>query len=342
MGEWTGQWPEIVERVLEPATARLYRGHLRYLEPLSGLGLRQLTAEDLEHQYSQLTGRGLSTQTVASVHRTIRSCFNEAVRRGHLDRNPALVARPPRAEARQIDPLSLDETRSVIDASRRRRNGVRWQLALAVGLRQGEALGLQWDDLDLDAGTVRVRRTLSRAPWKHGCPSPGCGQRAWRCPRRHGGGLVVGTLKTNAGTRIVALPDRIASYLAAHRQAQVAAGADWQPPPPRDRLHTGSGWVFATPSGAAIDPSRDWKDWKQLLSEAKVADYRVHDARHSAATFIPSRNRDPHRHGHPRLGPASHARPLPARPRSPPPPSRRTHRPASLVGDVGLLGRLGT
>jgi integrase len=184
----------------------------------------------------------------------------------------------------------LDETRSVIEASRTRRNGVRWQLALAIGLRQGEALGLQWDDIDLDAATLRVRRTLGRAPWKHGCQIQECGQRAWQCPKRHGGGLVVATPKTMAGIRIVALPGFLADQLGLHRRAQATeqfdVGADWPPPPARGGLNTGSGWVFTTRIGGPVDPARDWKDWKQLLSEAKVAEYRVHDARHSAATFM--------------------------------------------------------
>jgi integrase len=95
VGAWARRWLEIVDRVLKPATARLYRGHLRYLEPIAGIRPAELTAEDLEGLYSQLNERRLSDQTVASAHRTIRSCLNEAARRGHLDRNPALVARPP-------------------------------------------------------------------------------------------------------------------------------------------------------------------------------------------------------------------------------------------------------
>ena len=127
-----------------------------------------MTPEHVESVYVGLAATGVGAETISSVHRSLRSCFGEAVRRrGRLERNPVLVARPHRVEHREIMPLSLGETRAVLATAAGQRNSVRWMIALALGLRQGEALGLQWDDIDLERGTLSVRRALQRTSWRH-------------------------------------------------------------------------------------------------------------------------------------------------------------------------------
>jgi integrase len=78
--------------------------------------------------------------------------------------DPALIAKgPPPDEEGEIEPYEVEEIRKLLEVAVKRRNSARWAAALALGLRQGEALGLQWPDIDLDSGTMRVRRgRLSR------------------------------------------------------------------------------------------------------------------------------------------------------------------------------------
>lgn len=102
------------------------------------------------------------------VHRTLRTAFNGAVRRGQLVKNPALHAKAPRLVEEKIEPFTVEEAQRVLEAAAVRRNGVRHALALALGLRQGEALGLQCD-LDDNAGTLAIRRAIQRHIWRHGC-----------------------------------------------------------------------------------------------------------------------------------------------------------------------------
>ncbi len=132
-------------------------------------------------------------------------------------------------------------------------------MALALGLRQGEALGLLWDAVDLDAGTVTVRRALQRQAGK---------------------GLVLVEPKSRAGRRTIKLPDALRDALRVHRVRQaeqrLAAGNEWE-----DR-----GFVFCQPTGRPVDRRRDWQDWKSLLKAAGVRDARLHDARHTAATLL--------------------------------------------------------
>ncbi|MEU8006347.1 site-specific integrase [Catellatospora sp. NPDC049111] len=153
-------------------------------------------------------------------------------------------------------------------------------LALALGQRQGEALGLQWGDLDPSAGTLTVRRAIQRQVWRHGCQGT-CGKtRGTDCPRRFGGGLVVTDTKSRKGRRTMGLLSPLLSVLLEHRAAQEkerqAACDLWQE----------GDWMFAQATGKPTDPRADYKDWRELLKAAKVRPARLHDARHTAATML--------------------------------------------------------
>jgi len=159
----------------------------------------------------------------------------------------------------EIRPLSAEQARAVLTAALGHRNAARWSVALALGLRQGEALGLAWDAVDLDAGTLTVRQALQR---------------------QAGGGLVMVPPKSRAGPRVVPMPAQLVEALRTQRAAQAA-----------ERLVAGSMWVdrglvFATVVGKPIDPRSDHRQWQQLLRAAGVPAARLHDARHTAATLL--------------------------------------------------------
>lgn len=223
---------------------------------------------------------GLKPGTVHQVHRTLRTALNEAVRRGHIVRNPVTLAKAPRLADEEIEPFTVDEARCILKTADGKRNGARWVVALALGLRKGEALGLQWSDLDLDAGTLRVRRALQRRPFRHGCGG-NCGrEHARHCPTRTGGGVVTVETKSRAGRRGIGLPDPVVELLRRHRADQ-----DTERETAAD-LWRDAGWVFAHPDGRPINPRTDHNHWKALLREAGVREARLHDARHTAATML--------------------------------------------------------
>ena len=68
-----------------------------------------------------------------------------------------------------LEPYTLDEIRAILTAAQQRRNAARWAIALALGLRQGEVLGLKWADVNLDQGLLRIRSTRTRPRYEHGC-----------------------------------------------------------------------------------------------------------------------------------------------------------------------------
>lgn len=93
---------------------------------------------------------------------------------GYLVKNPALIAKAPKLAEEEIEPYGIEEIQRLLRVASERRNSARWAVALALGLRQCGALGLKWDDLNLDKGTMRVRRGRLRPKYAHGCGGTCC------------------------------------------------------------------------------------------------------------------------------------------------------------------------
>lgn len=250
---------------------------------ISGLGkhrLDKLEPEHLERLYVRMMQGGTAAATAHQAHRTLRTALNEAVRRGYLTRNPASLAKAPRLVEEEIEPYTVDEIRNILKVAGEGRNGSRWAIALALGLRQGEALGLRWSNVDLDAGTLVVRNNRLRPKWRHGCEVP-CGRKyGGHCPQRVPLRDEVAETKSRAGRRGIGLPAELVALLREQRDSQ-----------DRERelaaqLWAEGGWVFTTPTGRPLNPRTDYDEWKRLLVRAGVRDGRLHDARHAAATVL--------------------------------------------------------
>ncbi|WP_128818105.1 tyrosine-type recombinase/integrase [Streptomyces sp. S063] len=253
------------------------RKHL--IPALGAHRLDKLGPEHIERFYGRMQTDGRRAGTIHQIHRTFRTALNEAVRRGHLTRNPAQLAKAPRLSDEEIEPYTVDEVKRLLVAADKRRNSARWAVALALGLRQGEALGLKWADVDVDRGVLMVRRSRRRPRYAHGCGDP-CGRKAGFCPQRKRTNPETADTKSRAGRRVVGLPAQLADLLTAHQVKQEAerleAGIKW----------ADEGWLFATPDGRGTSTRTDYDDWKELLADAGVRDGRLHDARHTAATVL--------------------------------------------------------
>lgn len=309
LDQWLHHWYEnIAGPTVRYKTRTYYQTAIfKYLIP--GIGahrLDKLEPEHIERLYARLRKEGAKSATLQQIHRTLRAALNEATRRERITRNPIAVVKSPPPVETEIEPLTLEDAQALLIAARSHRNGIRWAVALALGLRQGEAIGLQWTDIKVTwyhgcpddmpcatavpvscpqrypTGTATIRRALQRQTWQHGCDSDRpCGRkRGAECPGRHGGGLVIVEPKTRAGRRVVSLPAPLIAGLADHQAAQDVerqqAGSMWQE----------GGWVFAQPTGKPTDPRADYGEWKALLAEAGVREARLHDARHTTATML--------------------------------------------------------
>lgn len=102
-----------------------------------------------------------------------------------MARNAAALAKPPRREQdeSEVEPYSVEEAQYLLPEASKRRNTARWMLALALGLRQGETLGLRWSDVDLADEYLMLCRNRLRPRHEQGCPkASSCGRKPGYCP----------------------------------------------------------------------------------------------------------------------------------------------------------------
>jgi integrase len=218
----------------------------------------------------EVSARGTprSARSVAYYHSVLRKALADAVRDELVRRNVAALVEPPVATREKVTPLAPAEARALLAAAADDRLGVLWLTMLAVGLRRGEALGLHWDDLDLEVGSVTIRRSLQRV---RGATNPSTGRRTGR--------LEEVEPKTQGSAATIAIPEHLAAALREHRCGQLAerlAAIAWV-----DR-----GLVFSTPIGTPLEPRNINRAWDELCDRAGVRRLRVHDLRHASATFM--------------------------------------------------------
>lgn len=138
----------------------------------------------------------MKESTVHHLHRILAICFKAAVANDILARNP--MGRVPKPQVETFDPVVLSPAKArELIATLEDDEDWGHTMNLALGLRQGERLGLCWDDVDFEADTLRVERTIIMQTWKHGCThkgkEPACGRRrGTACPQRYGGGFIKG------------------------------------------------------------------------------------------------------------------------------------------------------
>jgi integrase len=221
--------------------------------------LTRLTPLDIQALYTDLQAAGLSGRSVSHTHHVLHRAFRQAVRWGVLARNPCDGVTPPRPERREMRVLSQAEAGTLLDATRDHPAHGLYVLALTTGMRQGELLGLRWDDVDLDGAKLAVRQSLQR---------------------QREGGLVFIEPKTARSRRTVLLSRLAVTALREHRRRQLA-----------DRLATGPAWedrglVFANATGGPLDPSHQTHVFKDALRLAGLPAIRFHDLRHTAATLL--------------------------------------------------------
>lgn len=282
--DWLRDWLKSTALRVRPSTLNGYTVDVEnHIVPAIGRHrLADLEPEHIEHLYTVLLAKGLGAGSVHHVRRTLNKSLNDAVRRRRIARNPVTLAHTPRYDPPDIEPLTVKEAKQILRAAESERNGVAFMLAISLGLRRGEVLGLSWDDVNLDEGRLAVRRQLERRLWKHGCADPlDCfAIRPAECPERTGGGLMLTELKTKQSRRTLPMPTPLVLALRRHRQQQREA-----------RIHAGSVWeetglVFTNAYGRPVDPRDHSVHWTAFLEELGIRPARLHDARHTAATLL--------------------------------------------------------
>lgn len=202
-------------------------------------------------------GKLLSATTVRYMRVILRIALNQALRDGLLAQNVAALVKGPRAVRHEISPLSPEQMKKLLTAAKGSRDEAIYTVAVALGLRQGEILALQWDDVDFKAKTLTVRRTVQRVEGK----------------------LVFSDPKTEKSRRTLPLPEVLAEALKQHHQLQKAErllSKFWQD----------HNLIFPSSIGTPMESRNLVRDFHELLVKAELPPMRFHDLRHTAATLM--------------------------------------------------------
>ncbi|MDA8205093.1 MAG: site-specific integrase [Thermaerobacter sp.] len=260
VGEFLTRWlMDVAEARVRASTFRRYRVVGRHvIDNLGHTPLAQLQPRDLQGLYTHLQKEGQSARSVIFAHFIIRKALADAVAWGLLAMNPADRAVPPRLSAREIVPPTIEQAQAFLRVAESERLYALWAFLALSGVRKGEALALQWGDINWKARTVTIQRTMVGE----------AGTRSTNPP------------KTKRGRRVISLSPYLVDILRQHQQRQqderLAAGSRWEE----------GNWVFTTRSGKWLSPRNVHRRFKQLLSAANLpGTTRIHDLRHAMATF---------------------------------------------------------
>ena len=260
LGDWLDLWYQTYKKSnLRPNTQMSYerRIYQHIIPALGSIQIDQLTTNDIQQFYirlkqggrllrTELYGEGLSDQTLRGIHTTLHSALDRAVSEKLLFRNPADGCRLPSAKAREMQVLSPEEIQRLLIQAKEDSCFELLLLELSTGLRRGEICALQWDDLNLRTGELRVQRQVHRVR----------------------GELVVSPPKTKAGNRSVILPTPVLMVLKEYRKS------------------VSSRWIFPSPvnKDSPRDPAAIRKRLQTVLKRAECKKIRFHDLRHTFST----------------------------------------------------------
>ena len=258
--QYLDQWLEASKASVRPSTFVAHELNVRRLKTAFGRAqLSALTPAMIQTAYAHLSGQGLAPRTVLQTHTTLHRALQQAVRWGILVRNPASVVDRPRPNRIEMSTLTLEELLRLFETARGGRMYALFVLLGTSGMRVGEALGLKWEDVDLEGARLHVRRALQR---------------------QTGAGLVFVEPKTARSRRTVHLTAVAVQALRQHHGytelMRAVAGDQWRE----------SGLVFTSTVGGGMEAGVVNDNLKRLLVKAGLPKIRVHDLRHTVATIL--------------------------------------------------------
>lgn len=259
LGEWMDRWMrDYAEPILRSSTISSYRTVIEnYIRPALGdESVRLITSMDVQEFYNELserkrqndTSRKLASSTVRSTHMLLHEIMDAAVLARLISKNPTDGTTVPKNNYPPKKILTEEQLNTFMEAIKAE---PLWYdffyTEITTGLRRGEICALQWCDLDEDAGTLKVQRTVLES---------------------HKNGQLVGDPKTESGTRTILLPPSTLHLLKERKKQAVTE------------------WIFPSlrEVNAPTSPSAAYHRLKVILEQAGLPNIRFHDLRHTFAT----------------------------------------------------------
>lgn len=241
-------------------TFRNYEGTVRlHISPeLGDTPLASLTPQQVQGFLAGMVKSGLSERTALYAYTILKRALSQAVRWNLIVRNVCDFVDPPRAARNEMKVFSREQAQAFLQHVQGDRLEAYYTVAMSIGLRLGEALGLRWLDVDWARSTLTVQHSLQRLD----------------------GRLQLLEAKTPMSNRAIKMPTLIVKALRAHLARQdeerLAAGPRWKE----------SGHVFTNALGGPVEPRNMIRQYKGHLAAAGLPDMRVHDMRHTAASLM--------------------------------------------------------
>jgi len=250
----TKEWLPAAKATIRPSTYNSYVQHVEcHIAPhIGNVKLAESGKKDGK--------KGLSAMTVHHVHSCLHKACKDAVRWGHLPKNPLDAADPPRKKGdgtREMQTWTKEQLKAFLDAVKNERLYALWHLVAMTGIRRGEAIGLRWSDVDLENARLAVRRAL--------------------IPTNRD--VVVSEPKTAKGRRVVALDPATVEVLKGQAARQLDEQQEW------DKAWVETGLVFTQENGKALDPETVSRYFRQAVKKSLLPQIRLHDLRHTHATL---------------------------------------------------------
>lgn len=270
VGDFLTRWLEEDARPsIRPATYRSYERLVRlHLVPeLGKVRLARLRPDDVQAMMNRKLAAGQSPGNVAKMRVVLRRALHVAMRWELVNRNVAALTAPPKVERYQARPFTQAEVRAFLRATSEDSLAALYVLAVTTGLRRGELLGLRWQDVDLEAGTVHIRYQLQRVNRE----------------------LVLVQPKTGSSRRTAGLPEVAVAALRSHRaqqlQNRLLLGDTWRGSPLGD-------FVFTTDLGTPVDGDNLSKRYRKALAAAGLEHRRFHELRVGFGTMLQAAGHD--------------------------------------------------
>ncbi len=260
--QWLERWLcDAAMPKVRPSTFRRYSDLcVKHISPVIGrIPLEKLSPADVRQLLND-KGADLAPRTVHHIRAVLRTALHRAERDGLVSRNAAALAESPRLERQEMKSFTPDQARTFQQAIKGDPEEALYLVTLDAGLRQGEVLGLRWEDVDLAASVIRVNRALQRVEGK----------------------LVLVDVKSKTSRRAIRLGAVAAQALRQHhaRQSDESGRVTWLP----------FGLVFTGAHGLPLDGTALTKRFQSLLKAAGLPRLRFHDLRHSSASLLLSQH----------------------------------------------------
>lgn len=267
VGEWLETWKREYTGDVKPSTSYLYSRNLdQYVIPwLGAVKLAELSPLQVQTLYNRLTapdredGKPLSAKTLRNVHGVLHKALEQAVQGGYIRSNPTNACKTPKTVKPQIRPLDSDQVSSFLKAAQGHHHEYLYQIAMFTGMRQGEVLGLTWDCLDMERGTLLVKQQLRRE-------------------QKKGGEYYFSPPKNNKA-RVLTLAPSVVRLFRLQRIRQngmrAKAGELWQE----------KNLVFSNAVGSYLSYRTVYDCFKRLMVKIGAPATRFHDLRHTYAVM---------------------------------------------------------